>query len=195
MCKEASILVMWKPNGPCEAVEGLLAIISVVLIVLYLISFSLPASVVDVSIQLRVHEWLHPDSIKALWFQQVDNSEAVSDIFSGVLNSKIKPLSVFIRIEVRSQGELILIGASVMEKIGHLCNLTHPLKINVGKYCFSLVKIAYATTEKPALSLALSLSGNTGFFQDKASHVLPLEPCLQPHLTHRLAETCGRKFC
>lgn len=68
MCEEASVLVVWELNGPRETVKGLLPIVPVVLIVPDFISFSSPANVVGLGIQLGVHEWLHPYSIKALGF-------------------------------------------------------------------------------------------------------------------------------
>lgn len=102
-------------NGPRQTVEGLLPIIRVVLVVPDFTSFSSPANVAGVGIQLGVHERLHPYCVKALGFQQVDNGEAIGGIFPGVLNSKIKPLSVFVRVEVSSQGQLILVGVSVMK--------------------------------------------------------------------------------
>lgn len=141
---------MWKLNGPRETVERLLPIVCVILVVLDFISFSPPANVVGVGIQLGVHEWLHPYSIQALSLQQVDNGEAIGDIFSGVLNSKIKPLSVFIGVEVSSQGEFIFIGVSVMERIEEYLhnNLTLPSKINLGKH--------HITTVKPSISCLFS---------------------------------------
>lgn len=141
---------MWKLNGPCETVKGLLPIIRVAPIVPDFISFSPPANAVGAGIQLGIHEWLHPYSIKALGFQEVDDGEAIGDIFSGVLNSKIKPLSVLIRVEVSSQGEFILIGVSVIENTEeYLYNSTRPSK---NKHCFPLVKTDLITTEKPATS-------------------------------------------
>lgn len=112
-------------DGPRQTVEGLLPTIRVVLVVLDLTSFSSPANAVGVGIQLGVHEWLHPHCVQALGFQQVDNGEAIGGIFPGVLNSKIKPLSVFVRVEVSSQGQLILVGVSVMKNTeDYLCNTT-----------------------------------------------------------------------
>lgn len=68
VCKEASVPVVWKLNGPCETVKGLLSVIRVVPVVLDFISFSPPANAVCAGIQLGVHERLHPYSIEALRF-------------------------------------------------------------------------------------------------------------------------------
>lgn len=107
-------------------------------------ALSPPANVVDGGVQLRVHERLHPYSVKALGFQQVDDREAIGNIFSGVLNSEVKPLRVLVSVEVGSQGEFVLINASVWKRknrrtfLAPRC-LTHYQSV-YGKHCFLLVK-------------------------------------------------------
>ena len=150
VCKEASVLVMRKLHGPCETVRGLLAVPRAALVVLDFLPFSPPANAAGAGIQLGVHERLHPYGIEALGFQQVDDGEAIGDVFPGVLNSKIKPLSVLVCVEVSSQGEFILVGVSGIENTeASLCNSTRPSK---NKYCFLLIKTDLATTEKPAVA-------------------------------------------
>ena len=59
---------MREPNGPREAVQGLLSVIRGVPVVPDFISFSPPANAVGAGIQLGVHERLHPYSLEALGF-------------------------------------------------------------------------------------------------------------------------------
>lgn len=139
---------MRKLNGPRETVRGLLAVPRGAPVVLDLVPFSPPANAVGAGIQLGVHERLHPYSVEALGFQQVDDGEAIGDVFPGVLNSKVKPLSVLVCVEVSSQGEFILVGVSVTENTeASLCSSTRPSK---NKCCFLLIETDLATTEKPA---------------------------------------------
>ena len=49
----------------------------------------------------RVHQWLHSVVVKRIWFEHVDDIEAVSSTSSSVLQPEVEPLRVALRQIIR----------------------------------------------------------------------------------------------
>lgn len=78
-----------------------------ILIVTDVFAYSLPAFSQSHCIGIRIHQRLHPVVVQAIGLQKIDNVESVFLVFSGVLNSKVKPLIVHFSIIIWFQDQII----------------------------------------------------------------------------------------
>lgn len=109
MSKVAGIVVVWKLKCPREREIMTPILPGVVPIILDLVSYSLPANIMRLSLFFRIKQWAHTPIVQTSRLDEIGNSEPVDCSCLGISDLEIVPLGVFVCEEVRTQSQLVFI--------------------------------------------------------------------------------------